>query len=184
MPRPYTKLREELIDGIKSGQYLIGTLIEPKRFTKHIIDKNGEIKETEYQVCGRKIPLNTIRERMLKHHQQLGIMRNLPKIKRHLVFWADHSCILNTGYLLFTVRLIYNEEIYFTDKEIFQQKGLVYDVQEIVESPQIYILGQSDDSLSDKLTYTDSRLEDVENIIPLTTENGIVEDEVRFFIGS
>ena len=184
MPRSYTKIKNEITKGIKRGEYLLGIAIEPKSFTKHIIDQSGEVKALEIKVCGRKIPLNQIRKRLLDTHQKLGIMRHLPSITRHLVFWADHSSILNNGYLLFTVRLVYNKEYSYTDEEMYEQKGIKYDVQEIVESPQLYILGQSDDTLADELTYTETRVEDIINIQPMTTTNNcIVNDEVRFFIG-
>ena len=51
---------------------------------------------------------------------------------RHLIFWSDHSSLMNHGHILLTVNAIYDPAFYFTSEEL---NGL--DVQELVEKLQI-----------------------------------------------
>ena len=147
-------------NGIQNGKYILGELIEPKKFKKIIIGKDGKVQEMDYTVCGRKIPLNIIRQQIFEKHFKLGLIRPSEEntIHRHLLVWADHASVLNTGHLLFTIRVIFTPKVFYTDSEMLASTGIVHDVQEIVETPAIYILGQTTDSLSEKLSYTETRL--------------------------
>ena len=63
-------------------------------------------------------------------------------------------------------------------------KGGTWNVQEIVEKPQVYILGKADDSILEKLSYIETRAEDVKNLPLPTTINGQkIHDTLRFFQG-
>ena len=61
---------------------------------------------------------------------------------RHLMIWADNSTLLNHGYLLITVNVLYDEAVFFTNKEMEEQGKGTIDVQSLVEKPQVYILAQ------------------------------------------
>lgn len=63
------------------------------------------------------------------------------------------------------------------------KKGVNVNVQEIVESPELYILGKTNDSLVEKLSYTETRLEDVTSLQALCFNGKTFNDELRFFIG-
>ena len=103
---------------------------------------------------------------------------------RFLLLWADHSSILNHGHLLFTTRVMYTPEYFYTSEEMLRLFGKSVDVQKIVESPSIYIFGNCSDSLAEKLSYTDTRLDDVDKLkIPLEIEGKTVHDTLRLFIG-
>ena len=175
-----------MLDGVRSGKYLLGDLIEPKKYKKFTLDNTGQINEVEYSVSGRKIPLNTIRKKLYDDHQKLGIMRDIKdhQVKRHLLLWADHSSLLNAGYLLFTVRVIYSSKMFFTDEEMFERTQKHYDVQSMVETPTLYIFGSTKDSLAEKLSYTETRLEDIKQLeIPLNVDGNEVFDIMRIFLG-
>ena len=45
-------------------------------------------------------------------------------------------------YLLMTVNVLYDEAVFFTNKEMEEQGKGTIDVQSLVENPQVYILGQ------------------------------------------
>ena len=66
MPRTYSQLKQEMIENVRKGKYLLGELIEPKSYKKFIIDKDGMITESMYTVSGRKIPINAIRLEHMK----------------------------------------------------------------------------------------------------------------------
>ena len=62
------KVKKELADKIADGTYNVGVLIAPQSFkATKLID--GEIKEEQYTVYGRKIPLLDIRKEMFEKHQ-------------------------------------------------------------------------------------------------------------------
>lgn len=58
------------------------------------------------------------------------------------MLWADNATLLNHGYLLITVNVVYDEALFFTDKEIEEQGKANVDVQSLVERPQVYILAR------------------------------------------
>ena len=67
---------------------------------------------------------------------------------------------------------------------MFEMTGENYDVQEIVETPSVYIFGRAQDSIAEKLAYVDTRLEDAKDLsIPLDINGTIVHDTLRFFHG-
>ena len=82
-----------------------------------------------------------------------------------------------------TVGVIYNKAIYYTDEEFFAVSGNQINVQELVEVPEIYILGHTRDFLAEKLTYTETRMEDILNLHELKIDQYSVQDCMRFFIG-
>ena len=58
------------------------------------------------------------------------------------------------------------------------------DVQEIVESPEFYLLGKTSDKLEGKLTYTETRLKDIAILITsLELDGKVLCEELRFFTG-
>ena len=84
---------------------------------------------------------------------------------RHLMVWADNSTLFNHGYLLSTVNAVYNEALYFTDKQMEEKgKGNV-DVQPLVEHPQVYILARCGSSEAEQIAYTDTRKVCLEGLI-------------------
>ena len=95
--------------------------------------------------------------------------------------WADNSTLLNHGYLLLTVYAVYDDALYFTDKEMKEQgKG-----QSLVERPQVYILARCGSSEAEKIAYINTRkvcLEGLKNKV--VTSNGIqITDVMRLFHG-
>ena len=163
------------------GIYDIGEEVVPRQYKKIAISSEGDIKEEQFTVCGRKIPLGDIRNKLLKKHQDLGLIRasteqsyeqlqpeQLQKqlmdvgefvfgmsvqemrdrIKqlhrqRHLLLWHDASTLLNHGYMLFTITAIYDPAFYYTPSEMEHMGRGCVNVPDLVEKPEIYILGRS-----------------------------------------
>ena len=117
----------------------------------------------------------------------LGILRKTENktIHRYLILWADHASILSAGFLLLTVKVVYDKDIFYTDEELLKTTGFPYDVQELVEEPFIYVLGHTSDSIAEKLSYVETRLEDLKEISTTLEMNGKqVTDTMRFFHGT
>ena len=104
---------------------------------------------------------------------------------RHLMLWADNSTLLNHGYLLLTVNVVYDEAFFFTDKEMEEQGKGNIDVQSLVERPHVYILARCGSSEAEQLAYIDTRkacLESLSN--KMVTSSGIeITDVMRLFHG-
>lgn len=83
-----------------------------------------------------------------------------------------------------TIKVLYDPALFYTDEEFQKKNGYPCDIQEIVETPLIYILGHCHDSIAEKLTYIEERLKDVEEMAePLVIEEARVQDTLRFFHG-
>lgn len=60
---------------LQEGEYTIGELVVPKKYKKLVMNSDGTLKEVEFTVSGRKIPLTKIRKRELDRFEKLGIVR-------------------------------------------------------------------------------------------------------------
>ena len=99
---------------------------------------------------------------------------------RHLIFWSDHSSIMNHGHILLTVNAIYDPAFYFTSEELGGK-----DVQEMVEKPQMYLMARCRDTLEDQLLYSDTRLEDIQQLALeiISSYKVPIQDICRMFHG-
>ena len=59
---------------IESGEYVLGEMIVPQTYKKVVLADDGTIKTELFSVSGRKIPLSEMRERVLKEHEDLGLI--------------------------------------------------------------------------------------------------------------
>ena len=104
---------------------------------------------------------------------------------RHLIVWSDHSCIMNHGHLLLTVNCLYDPAFYHTREEMMVKMGADIDVEAIVQTPQLYILGRCTDKLCDQLCYVHTRMEDVQALTNLVnSRQGVqIADKLRLLHG-
>ena len=84
MPRTYEKIKTDLLQKVQSGEYVLGTLIEPRTYKKVII-KNEKIATEEFTVSGRKIQLKQIRQKIYEKHEALGISFSCLFSSHHLL---------------------------------------------------------------------------------------------------
>ena len=172
-----------MLQMVKDGKYALGDLIQPKSFTKFILGENGELTKSVFTISGRKIPMKDILSKLLKSHKEMGIMRENVN-DRYLLMWADHAIILNNGYFIFSIKPIYSKTLYYSDKEMEELTSRKMDVQQIVEQPNVYMFARAQDSISEKLGYTQARLDDVLELrSPTVAGNQTVSDILRFFHG-
>nr|XP_047131932.1 uncharacterized protein LOC124810996 [Hydra vulgaris] len=186
IPRSFKKIKEDLNQNITSGKYILGTLIEPKIYSSISTDKHGKIEISKSSISGRKISLHELRKKIFENHISQKIIRENPTgiYSRNLIIWSDHASILNSGHLLLIVKPIYDDELYYNDKEMFDKTGNHYNVQELVETPHLYIFGCINDTIAGKLSYVESRLEDIKDLhIPIKINGQEIHDVLRFFHG-
>lgn len=114
-----------------------------------------------------------------------GILRPATEYTRFLAIWGDHASILNSGYLLYTVKVIYSTDIFFTDEEMTSKINKKLNVQSLVEQPEIYIVAQCNDNIVEKLSYVAERRDDASTLdTPIEIEQIKINDKLRFFTGN
>ena len=74
---------------------------------------------------------------------------------RHIAMWHDHSTILGRGYVLVTIKLLYDHAVFKSDDTINQSQK---DLQAYIEEPEIHIIALSSSSVDDQTTLIDARL--------------------------
>lgn len=186
--RPVQRLKKTIRDKITSGELYLGEQIAPKVIKTNIIDQNGKMADKVTTVYGRKIPLLKIVEAIDTEQEQLGLFRpNKPVLTRHLKFWHDHSDILNRTYFCIMVSCLYDTNTYITNEEynIKNTNQKPMDVQYLVEKPRMYIFGQSKSSDLEQMSYTQTRVIDIDSLkVPSKTKGGIeINNIVRIFTG-
>ena len=104
---------------------------------------------------------------------------------RTLEFWHDHSTVLQQGYILFAVKVVYDTGVFLTEKEWQADGNTIRDLQEEVEQPTIHMIAPSTSAVSDQLALVSDRLECLKELSqPISDPNGIaVFDKARFFCG-
>lgn len=135
----------------------------------------------------------TILERLSKlkipvPSEPMSALDELMKVEhtRNMKVWHDHSDILNHSYVSFMISALYDPAVFLTDeeyKERYPDRPPV-DVQSAVEKPYLYILGQSKATDVDQLSYTSTRLEDINSLHQPTYFKGTaIYDVLRVFSG-
>lgn len=80
---------------------------------------------------------------------------------RTIAMWHDHSTILQTGYILFGLWVVYDPAAFYTQEQwstICYQKDGVH-IQSLEEEPLIYMIATSSSSPSDQLALVGDRPE-------------------------
>ena len=105
--------------------------------------------------------------------------------QRSMIVWGDHSSLLSSGVLVYTVIILYSKRIFLTNEEVLAKTGRKINVQSLVEQPHIYIFAHCGDTIASKLSYIAIRREDILQLqTPLITSSGIrLDDTLRFFQG-
>ena len=203
---------------IASGKLSLGEPCSPHMVHKSIVTADGEVKNEEVGIIGRKLSLLEIRKKLFQRHrkymrlmtdqeiQQLttediheflslahcpvslsatlsDLQHQLAVLQRTrtLAFWHDHSTVLQQGYILFAVKVVYDTGVFLTEKEWQTSGGL----QEEIEQPVIHMIAPSTSGLSDQLALIADRLECLQELSePITDSNGTpITDQARFFCG-
>nr|XP_047127239.1 uncharacterized protein LOC124808276 isoform X1 [Hydra vulgaris] len=68
IPRSFKNIKEDLNQNITSGKYILGTLIEPKKYSSISTDKHGKIEISKSSISGRKISLHELRKKIFENH--------------------------------------------------------------------------------------------------------------------
>ena len=126
--------------------------MEQTQYTTYKTDTSGtgKIIEKSNSVSAHKLRLINVRQKLLKAHEEQGLIRNKPYVRNRVFITskknqpskASNSVarslnIAGHGHLLVTVSCIYDPAFYYSPEEF---DGI--DVQSLVERPELHILGQ------------------------------------------
>ena len=119
------------------------------------------------------------------HKDELIFLLKTYMTRRHFIVWQDHSTLANHGHLLLMIRIAYDQALFYTPAEIYELTGKHVDVQEVVETPEVYILARARDTILDKLSYIHTRAEDIKELsYHVKSSSGAeIKDLMRFFCG-
>ena len=159
---------------VTSGRFSLGEECTPYRITKYSM-KDGRFTLHDALVHARKVPLQQLRQKLLDKHQKF-MRPTSTEIYRCLCMWHDHATILKRGYILVTVHVLYDVEVFFTEDKYHQlhpaDSSLC--VQSEVEQPEVHILSCGSSSIEDQAALVGDQLSCVSQLKdPIQTESGI-----------
>ena len=109
---------------------------------------------------------------------------------RNFQIWHDASVIANHGHILFCINILFDPAVFYTQVEYMHKTGEDVDIQSLVETPELYIVGRCK-SNDEQLAYIQTRVEclqELKNDLDLKSITGVHEgiflkDNVRLFHG-
>ena len=103
---------------------------------------------------------------------------------RTLGMWHDHSTILGHGYVLVTVRVLYDRAVFKTESEL-QGLETFHNLQSFIEEPQIHLLAMSSSCAEDQASLIQDRLNCIRELSTCvcTSKDISVTDRLVFFYG-
>jgi len=75
MPLPASKEKEKLKQRIDQGEFMLGQEVVEREYTQFSVTPESELVTKNRTVTARKIPLRDIREKCLRKHETLGLLR-------------------------------------------------------------------------------------------------------------
>lgn len=75
MPPPASKEKEKLKQWIDQGEFMLGREAVEREYTHFSVTPESELVTKNRTVTARKIPLRDIREKCLRKHETLGLLR-------------------------------------------------------------------------------------------------------------
>ena len=68
-------VKRDLVKSIAEGTYTVGDLIVPQKIEKPVVNSDSAIEIKEFEIFGRKIPLDEIRNKQYEKRKDLSNMR-------------------------------------------------------------------------------------------------------------
>lgn len=210
------QIKEDWQSMIERGELHLGEQCIPRTLVRYKTDK-GKLEKTYTTVYGRKIPLLTLRQKLLEKHEkfmhllsdeELAQMSHAAlteiakqgniyideeattdelrqKISqcqrtRHIAMWHDHATVAGQGYIVITVKVLYDPAVFRCPSESENK-----DLQAYVEEPEIHLIALSSSCVDDQVTLIDERLQCIEELhnTVVTSNQVCITDKLLFFCG-
>ena len=106
---------------------------------------------------------------------------------RSLALWHDHATLLGLGTVMFTVHVVYDPAVFYTQSEIEVNGSRVdsINLQSTIERPVIHMIAAGSSSIEDQASLLQDRIDWLHSLSEnITTSSGItITDRLCFFIG-
>ena len=160
---PVQTIEAEIQHMVASGRFCLGEECAPFKITKYTLH-DGRLSHHDILVHARKIPLFEICQKLLAKHQKY--MRPAStEITRSLCMWHDHATILKMGFILVTVHVMYDSEVFLTDDEYRQHHpNACVCIQAEIEQPEVHVLSAGSSSVEDQAALVGDRLSCVQDL--------------------
>ena len=214
------EIQEDIGQMLEHGTLTLGEPCHPHKLVRYTTS-GGVLIQREVMAYGRKIPLMTIREKILKKHERLmhlhtdeqiekmeknellqffenhqvqlpcvvtedSLRKRLSQLERtrSLGMWHDHSTILGHGYVLITVRVMYDRAVFKVESELQKHKSF-HNIQSFIEEPEIHLLAMSSSCAEDQAALIPDRLSCIRELATVIhTSTGIpITNRLVFFYG-
>ena len=118
------------------------------------------------------------------HNKSLEALKLDLAASRTLAVWHDHSTILQQGYILFAMWIIYDPAVFFTEEECKTRHNInLKNLQEEIEQPTIYLIAPSTSSAEEQLALMGDRIECLKEMsTTLMATNGVPITEIFFVV--
>ena len=195
MPRPQSYQKQLLQKQVQSGTILVGEKVVETQYSSFKVDTTtNSVLQLNCKLTGQKIRLIEIRKKLLKRHEELGLIRNKAyeqlttmQAKRKLEeLGVNIQNIEEADLCSYLKRISYqrflkvwhdhssiaNHEHFLVvisciyDREFYFTPEELdgIDVQSIVEKPELHIIARSSASLDDQALFNQSRLECIKEL--------------------
>ncbi len=121
---------------ISSGRFSLGEECAPYKITRYVYE-TGQLTPQDTFVQARKVPLKQNRERLLNKYMRLTPST---QVSRCLCMWHDHATILKMGFIMVTVHVMYDTQVFLPSSTLatYICKLLPADIQDsILEFDQL-----------------------------------------------
>jgi hypothetical protein len=149
-PRTYVKYTvidgnittsEFIVEGRKHKLYTIRQklLEQHKKFMRLHSDsyfENMPIEQVKHRINKLDIAWEIYTEREMR-----DILQQQERT-RYFQLWHDASSIANHSHILFSINVIYDPATFYTNIEYYQLCGERLNIQSIIETPELYIIGR------------------------------------------
>jgi len=104
---------------------------------------------------------------------------------RHFCMWHDHDTIFGHGYIFITVRVLYDPAVFLTQEEKNQQYPSITNIQALIETPEIHMVGVTSSGHAEQAVLIPHRLPCIQELSDsFHTSSGVeIQDTHRFFKG-
>ena len=129
---------------------------------------------TRFDIGVEDMQTDQLRHVLAKHQRQ-----------RSLVIWHDHATVLNSGFIMVTVHILYDHAVFLTNVEYQRKYNQNIDVQSEVEQPEVHMLALGSPSIEDQAALLPERVACLHDLnTTIMASNGVeVTDRLHFFTG-
>ena len=111
-----------------------------------------------------------------------SLLENLERT-RCIQLWHDGSTVANHSHILFSVNILYDVAVFYTDEEYENLYKEKMNLQGEIETPELYMIGRCASS-DEQMGYVETRLEDLFELSKdLIIDDIKIHDRMRIFHG-